>query len=247
VKARLFAVWFESRSRQYERLARVLETTARRWCPDWDVSVVRLPPPGLRGSQADVSNHYKLAAWAQEVFLLPDGERLLLVDADTAVTGSLDGIWDEDFDIAYTARPAGSRYPLNAGVIAVRGGWRARAFFVAWVAFDACYLRDAEARRPWRQSHGGQNQASLGATLHQNATLNVCGGHGAFVAALPCARWNCEDTTWSAFSGDTRIVHVKGALRMAALQGWAAAPEVDALARMWLDLDHQVSAHEAVA
>jgi hypothetical protein len=235
VKARLFAVWFKSPAPQYERMARVLEMTARRWCPGWDVSVQRVPPPVTRGSSADAANHYKLQAWAAAVERLPDGELLLLVDADTFITGSLDGVWDQAFDVAYTARPEGSRYPFNAGVIAVRGGAAARTFLAAWVAQDGAFLRDSAARRPWRQQYGGQNQASLGALLYGGAVTD------ASVKALPCARWNCEDTTWALFSEDTRIVHVKGALRSAAFGGHTPVGKdwlpVRHLAHLWRLLD----------
>ena len=235
MRARLESLYFGPAGGQYPRLARVLSLTARRFCPDWDVTVRRIPPHHIQaasGSDADAANHYKLAEWTRLACVAPDGSRLLLVDADTFVAAPLDPLWERDFDVAYTARPQGSRFPLNAGVVALRVGPRAREFMLAWLGTDAAFLADTTARGPWRRTHGGQNQASLGFVL---------GAASVKVLALPCAEWNCEDTTWAKFGPGTRIVHVKSALRMCAFGIGPSAPGVRNLARMWRDLDAEAA------
>ena len=231
---RLESVFFGSG--QYPRLARVLEHTARRHSPGWEVRVRRVDPGALRaasGSQSHADNAWKLRCWRDIVAQVDIGAELLLVDVDTFVTGPLDPLWDLEFDVAYTARSE-ARFPLNAGVLAARVGPGARRFFDAWVELDSAFLRDAEAHRPWRQRYGGMNQASLGALLEGGAA-------GARVVALPCAVWNCEDTCWERFDpAATRIVHVKSALRMAVF-GIASAPRVRKLARLWLELEREVT------
>jgi hypothetical protein len=242
VRARLEAVHFGGG--QYPRLAAVLALTARRHAPDWDVRVQQIPPHNLRaatGSDSHAANHHKLQAWERIAASAPDGARVLLVDADTFVTGPLDGIWEQAFDVAYTARDA-ARYPLNAGVIALRVGPETRAFMAAWLAQDALFLRDREAAHTWRQRYGGQNQASLGAILE----AGVHTGRGLHLVALPCAEWNCEDTTWARFGPATRIVHVKSALRLDAFDV-ARTPKTRTLAAMWRALDAEARATEAAA
>jgi hypothetical protein len=232
---------------QYERLAAVLEMTARRHCPDWSIEVLRIDPPALRaasGRDSDAANHYKLARWVQACHEARDGEQLLLVDADTFVNAPLDPLWDGMFDFGYTVRPSDARYPLNAGVIAVRAGGPARRLMDAWLAQDAVFLEDAEALRPWRARYGGMNQASLGALLDTGVAFAV----GAGIALLPCLEWNCEDSTWERFDAErTRIVHVKSGLRQAALGDWPARPKTRELASMWRALDVQARHAQAGA
>lgn len=246
---RLFSVWFRSSSAQYPRLARVLEMTARRHCPTWEIDIRQVDPPTCRaasGSASDAANHHKLEVWTKYVETAPDGARILLVDADTFITGPLDPLWNIPFDVAYTARPT-ERFPLNAGVIAVRASWRARRFMGAWQAIDETFLRNVEARVPWRQNYGGQNQASLGALLRGSAAMASVVRMVSEIAPLPCSVWNCEDTTWAAFDpAVTRIVHVKSALRMAAF-GTYSHHKLRPLVSLWRALDREAQAQDAQA
>lgn len=242
MRPRLEAVFFGDG--QYPRLARALALSAQRHCPGWDVNVRRIDPHvrAASGNEADAANHHKLCEWRRLVEGAHDGARILLVDADTFVTAPLDSLWEREFDLAYTVRDASrSRFPLNAGVVAVRVGPATRRFMDAWSERDAAFLRDIEARGPWRQRYGGQNQASLGAILESGLAAAL----GLKVATLPCLEWNAEDTSWERFNpAVTKIVHVKGALRMAVF-GIASSQHVRPLARMWRDLDTQLT--EAVA
>lgn len=245
MRPRLFSVYFGGPATQYPRLAAVLRLTAQRHAPDWDIDVERIEPPSFRaasGNESDAANHWKLQHWTRAVMQSPDGARLLLVDADTFVTGALDALWDHAFDVAYTARPEGARYPLNAGVVAVRVSDDSRAFVAEWLAHDALFLKDREAHRAWRKKYGGMNQASLGAVLESGVAARL----GLDVAALPCAIWNAEDTAWETVGPETRIVHVKSALRMMVF-GMLSQARLRPLARMWKDLDAEAQAAGAAA
>lgn len=244
VRPLLYAAWFQGNSDQYARLAAVLELTARRHCPDWEVVVESISEPVLRGprsSESEAANHRKLGRWAEVVAEQPDGRPVLLVDADTFVLGALDSLWGIPFDVAITEREPGCRYPLNAGVVACRVSSGVRMFFDRWLVRDREFLLDAEARQPWRQQFGGQNQASLGALL-TSATPAVLGVR---VETLPCRVWNCEDSAWALAGPETRIVHAKSALRMACFRQLAPAKAWRGLADQWLRLDAE--AREAVA
>jgi hypothetical protein len=229
----LASVWFGGS--EFGRMARVLETSARSWCPSWDVRVRQVTRPefsGPRSSQAQIDNGWKLTLWTQIVNAEPDGSQVLIVDADTFVVGNLDELWETEFDFAYTGREQ-SRFPLNAGVIAVRVNDASRAFMSAWSARDKSFFNNDAARMPWRERYGGYNQASLGSLLE--------GGYpaGVRVGRVPCSKWNCEDSSWAGFGSTTRIVHVKGALRTSIFgTGWKR--DLAPLVRLWRDWERVV-------
>lgn len=234
----LHCVWFGDE--QYRRLARVLDKTARRWCPGWRVEVreVQSPPPGLQsasGAQAHADNHHKLRYWEEAVRTEREGTNLLLLDADTFVNAPLDPLWDYAFDFAYTERPAGTKFPLNAGVVAVRCNAEGRAFMHTWLRADEILFRDRDLHYTWKKRYGGMNQASLGLVLESLRTAS----DPPRVAALPCREWNCEDTGWKDFGPGTRIVHVKSALRMTVF-GTGFVQSTQPLARTWRDLETAV-------
>jgi hypothetical protein len=228
--ARLVAVAFaKAGSRdQYARMARVLADTARRHCPDWSIEIALTGP--VRPTHVDAAYAYntaKLAHWADVVDAAADGDRLLLIDADTLVLRPLDDVWARPFDVAYTVRPPG-RFPLNAGVVFVRASERARRFLRAWQAENARMLRERLYHQVWRRQYGGLNQAALGALLHAG------GVPGCTLTQLPCAEWNCEDSTWAAYDRTvTRILHVKSLLRRALFLGAVHGPALRPLVHLW--------------
>jgi len=245
VKPRLISCYFTEGER-WPKLARVLEHTAQQHCQGWDIQVSRLQMP-TKPSIADcfAANNLVLTHWCQAVHDAPVGTPMLLVDADMAILRPLDDVWDQDFDIAYTVRETRARYPLNAGVVFVRAGWRARAFFRHWLQVDDGFLADPQSHLIWKRRWGGINQAALGCVLdHQPADHP-----DVRLLRLPCAEWNCEDYSWSAFEPQvTRILHVKSDLRRAVFSGpkQASRGPYATLAKLWLDLEQQACAGETV-
>jgi hypothetical protein len=191
--------------------------SAAQHCEDWRVTIAQLPPgPRLQVAAGLAANTYKLDHWCALVEQAPDGDRILLIDADTLILRPLDPVWDLPFDFAYTTKPT-TRFPFNAGVIFVRVSDQVRGFLRAWRDENRRLLRDQKALRAWRQQYGGMNQAALGSVLEGGKARDLQ------VRQLPCAEWNCEDATWAAFDpGVTRILHVKSTLRRAVL-GFAPA------------------------
>lgn len=217
---RLESVYFADDPREREhwiRLARVLRSSAAQHCPDWRVTIAQLPPgPQLSVAAGLAANTYKLDHWCALVEQAPDGDGLLLIDADTMILRPLDPIWDVPFDLAYTTKPT-TRFPFNAGVIFVRVSEPARTFMRAWRDENRRLLRDQAALRIWRRQYGGMNQAALGSVLTTPHAKAIT------IRQVPCVEWNCEDATWAAFDpAITRIVHVKSTLRRAVL-GFAPA------------------------
>ncbi len=220
--------------KQWPRLARVLAATAAQHCPDWTVRVEALPAPKpmLRASPGHIANTHKLDRWCEILMTASDDTRVLLIDADTVVLQPLDSIWDLPFDLAYTARPEGTRFPLNAGVIAVRVNARSRAFVTAWRDENRRMLADPARHLPWRKRFGGINQSALGAVIGEVALHLV---------ALPCVEWNCEDSTWKDFDpAVTRILHVKSQLRLAIFHGVSGAARWRPLVALWRAREREV-------
>lgn len=222
----------------WQRLARVLDYTAGVHCPAWDRRVEPIDRPSERtdvGIASHIENTHKLAWWHARVQESADGDRLLLIDADTAIIRPLDSIWDHPFDVAYTTKTA--KIPLNGGVVFLRISARTRAFMRAWVERNAALL--TMPKKPWRQQFGGVNQASLAAVLADTEQ------HDLVVERLPCLEWNCEDSSWAAFDpAITRILHVKSSLRRACLMPYTTEKGVERAKAVWKQLD--VAASRAV-
>ena len=215
-RPRLVSVYFGNDPR-WEQLAGVLRATAERHCPGWNVSVERIQPVVVTGETTHggiVPNAQKLIAWQQRVNEAPDGAELLLMDADTFVLGPLDDLWDEETaDLLYTVRAF--RWPINAGVIALRASDRTRAFFGAWRAAQESMLADAGLHRRWRRKYGGAiGQASFAHALQMSVAANDCDLH-----EIPCRIWNCESSQWRYFGPATRIVHLVRSARHALFDG----------------------------
>lgn len=240
VVPRLYACWFGSGAEdQWPRLARVLDYSARRQAPAWRVDVERIDPgpPGNR-TAAFEANTRKLDRWAAIVAAAHDGERLVLIDADTMVLRPIDPVWDLEFDVAYTVRPAGTRLPFNAGVIILRVSPAVRTFVSRWAAENRRMLLDQARHAQYYRRYGGINQAALGALFDEGAAA------GLRVARLECREWNCEDSTWSRYDGTTRIVHVKSGLRRTCF-GLAPSPglrHLAPIARVWRTLEREAQA-----
>lgn len=232
LKPRLVSVYFGGNA-QYPRMARVLEHTARKYCPGWDVAVAEVHTKELRSALGNISharNAEKAVEWERIVRESEDGTRLLLVDADTFVTGNLDPLWAHEFDVMITTKQ--SRFPFNSGVVGVRVSDRARRFFDEWTREALRFLRLSAEHGEWRRKFGGLHQAALGALLEGGQEERL----GLTVARLPCEEWNCEDYCWDKFDPSrTKIVHVKSALRLAVfhLGAGAAMRHTRTLADLW--------------
>jgi hypothetical protein len=204
---------------RYARLARVLRYTATRCLPDWTLAVESssssrlldaynqadgdepLPP----GAQLD-----KMKVWRQALRAAPDGAEVLLIDADTVILRTLDDVWRESFDIAYTTHaPDHSPWPLNAGVLFVRATPVTRACVAEWYHGIARMGRATTAERERARHQFGSWDQQVLAQLLPRWTSRLR------VRALPCVEWNCADPEWRHRTDATRILHVKGSWRAA--------------------------------
>jgi hypothetical protein len=242
---RLESCYFtELRNDPWTRLARNLAFTAAEHCQGWTVRVAALPPyrqssamPGIALIDGYTANTYKLDHWCQVVQDAADGTELLLIDTDTLILRPLDDVWAQPFDLAYTVRPA--RFPFNGGVVFLRVSAATRAFVLRWRDENRRLFRDKAAHQIERRKYGGINQAAFGALLERGEATDLR------IVRLPCAEWNCEDSTWASFDpAVTRILHVKSMLRKAVLGFAGAPPALKALVQVWRTIDRAALAAE---
>lgn len=240
---RLVSPWFGDNP-QFTRLAQVLEFTARRHCPGWSVEVYRIEPVPRRsplGVASHAFNTMKMDAWRDAIAASQDGDQVLLIDADTMILRPLDDVWEWPFDIAYTVKQA-QIFPFNSGVVFVRVTPAARAFVDAWQVENARLLDAPAEHQRWRSRYGGCNQAALGAMLESGMIDRL----GLQMLKIPCAEWNCEDSSWTRFDPErTRIVHIKSALRRAVFGIGPNTSRLRPLVGIWRQLEREVLGPEA--
>jgi hypothetical protein len=192
-------------------MAKVLEHTAKKHLPSWDVRVVEERPQLYDSAMGNAShgwNTQKLVWWRDTVVNAPDGARVLVIDGDTAILRPLDPAWELRFDVAYTVRPRG--LPLNGGVMFLRVSDRTRRFMCLWAEHNLRFIGDAEAHGPWRDKYAGINQAALGYVLERE-------DHGCAIVQLQCKEWNaCSPDLF--VPGLSRVLHIKSGFRRALFQ-----------------------------
>lgn len=218
---------------QFAELARVLRVTADRHCPHWDRRIDAIAGHQLRSAHdAYADNTHKLDQWNAFIQSQPDGARVLLIDADTAIVRPLDCVWNWPFDVAYTIRPSSYKLPLNGGVVFVYVNDRSKAFMANWAAVNRQMVSDRALHSKWRKKFGGINQASFGCVRDQAPTVRFW--------MLPCVEWNCEDSSWPDFSPEvTRILHVKSLLRRCVFNLTGSTGSVKAAAKYWRALQQE--------
>lgn len=229
------------RAREWRRLFETLRATAATHCATWDRTFDWCAPAPVQartGVEAHAHNTIKLDAWAQFLARCDDGDRVLLLDADTVILEPIDDIWARAFDLAYTVKPQG--FPFNLGVIFLRVSPATRVFMDRWRAKNAeLAAMTYEQARTWRRQFGGINQAAFGLLRDAGAL------RGLALEMLPCATWNCEETGWQVFaSAPPRILHIKGALRRSLFRGEQPPKALRPALQAWLALEQASQASQ---
>lgn len=246
LQACYFASTGDADIRQWSSLARVLAFTSAQHCPDWTRRILSIRPSKVASAinrRSHINNSQKLEHWCDLIAAAPLGERILLIDADTAILRPLDDIWERDFDVAYTERDRSvMRFPINGGVLFVRVTEAAKAFVEAWRLENRRML----TLKDWRATYGvfgGINQAAFMVTLKRRADF------GAAALALPCREWNCEDSSWRTFDpARTRILHVKSELKRNVFSRYAPIRgDLQPLVAIWRQLDKDAAGAAAVS
>ena len=198
--------------KSYKRMARVFAVSVEHNSPSTPLTVRHLSNVEKEfGTQQGYirSNYFnntiKTIEHNRIVQSITDDEVVGLMDSDMLVLDDLSSVVEMDFDLAYTVRPEGSKFPINSGVIFIRGSQKVRDWYNTWEAKVRELVADKKWLRSGNKIYGGINQTALGWMLAQDHDLNLL--------TLPCPIWNCENESWKYFSQDTKIVHILGGLR----------------------------------
>lgn len=218
VPYRIVTVYFDpGPSGRYDlvRLLRVYQASALACGQPLEVVGINTPtrPSKYRWMS---ENTAKLVVWRD--IIKQATTPVILTDADMMMMSSdFEPIFDGDYDIGYTKRTKCPTIPLNGGVVVVKPTPEAIKFMDAWVAVNERMMREPGFHSPWRKKYAGMNQASLGYLLEHPRTK-------AKVQALSCRLWNAVDDDWNyCLTEGSRLIHIKGTLRRAALKEWRPA------------------------
>jgi hypothetical protein len=218
----------------YERLANVLRKSVERYSPNTPLTIrkrkrdTKIRVMGRQRAIEVQGNATKTKYHNEIVQEAKNGEVIGLLDCDLMVLRPLGSIEEEEFDIAVTYRPEGSKLLFNSGVVFVRISNRTKNLYAEWWEVAEAMLEDIEFFKRWRDPFGGINQTSLGYLLGKNRWRKLK------ILKLPCQEWNCENETWTMFAANTRIVHMLGDLRLAALDGRITGTfQMREIAKIW--------------
>lgn len=217
----------------YERLARVLEYTARRFCPSASFELVRIQAPRQYATKrCFASNTVKLAEWVR--VLRETNDDVVFMDCDTAILRDISPAFAGEYDVGYTARTRG--IPFNCGVVFIRNTAAARAFVAEWRRVNDLMYANPKLHNPYRHKYAGINQAAFGYVLERGAA-------GARMRKFTCREWNACKEDWPFVDGTTRVLHVKSDLRRMIFAGTRielCGKNIRAV-RTWRDLEQQAS------
>lgn len=198
------------RSDIYRRMHKVLLYSIEKHMDDACVISNWLPEPKPTDRiRAYVSNTVKLEKWKEEFYDSEPGDRIAFLDCDLLVINDFSGVFENQFDIAYTYRED-SKWPLNGGVFFCRVNEKTKQFMNTFTEVNDLMFFDEKFHRPWKQKYGGINQAALGYMLES-------GNHDCNILPLPCSTWNVCDEPYDLVN--SKILHFKSGLRSAMFSG----------------------------
>lgn len=220
----------------YVRMADVLRKSVELNSPHTPITLHYVHKPLIpRAKRLDfhnASNVTKTLYHTELVHLAKDGQLLGLLDCDTLVLGDLSEIETKEFDIAFTFR--NDRSPINTGVVFLRVSDKVRDFYWEWLAEVQRLAFNHKKLLKLNEIYRGVNQSALNEILRER-------DFGLKILELPCEIYNSVSCTWRYFSKNTKILHVLGRLRHAALRGaMFMDPCIMRLANLWRQYEKQL-------
>lgn len=184
----------------YARLRRVFERSAAAVMPSVPIEVIEL---GARaGTRQDAMADCFVAAAERAIEI---GGEVAVCDLDLMFLREIESAFASSFDVAYTVRDTSLRY--NTGIWFMQSS--GRLFVERWIGWTRKIQASPRAWRGELATLGGIDQLALHFTISER--------NGFSLLELPCREWNATQSEWSAVDDTTRVVHVKSALRRAAL------------------------------
>ena len=195
---------------RYEKMAKVLEYSAKKNCPGIPFKMLRHEAPKtINRKTCFASNNLKLQKWVSILDSVNDD--IIFLDCDMVILRDLSMAFDDpDFDIGITTlESATERLPFNGGTVIVRNNEKARAFMRKWLEIDCRMYKDENFHYKYREKYAGMNQASLGYLFEHMKE------HGAKIKHFDRHEWNhCRDNWKISDNGmGPRILHIKSQTR----------------------------------
>jgi hypothetical protein len=187
------------------------------------------PSFDFRETQFDFSGHWvrriaaKMRSWSRAVVEHEGKDQLVLADADTLIVRDLSSFFsDAAADVIFTWKP--ENVPVNTGVMLVKSGAAATAFFrrleertVEILETPALY---AQANDP-ALGYGAADQMALmqlvGFEREKTGYAIDVAGVPIQLRAVPCSRLN--ETNSRPLSDEIHVIHYKGGWQPILLQG----------------------------
>jgi hypothetical protein len=192
----------------YARLRAVFERSARATMPGIQIEVLSVPPQATR-QHAMAACFLAAAERAIEI-----GEAVAVCDVDLMFLREIESGFELDFDVAVTVRETAMRY--NTGLWLYRPA--GAAFVRTWCLWTRAILGAPTSFRAELDRYGGIDQAALARA--------GAGGVVTRILELPCRIWNATQSEWPEVTAETRVIHVKSALRRAVLGLERPAPSL---------------------
>jgi lipopolysaccharide biosynthesis glycosyltransferase len=220
--------FFTGQDTDYGRLFSVFQQSAKHHMPDVEIILVQTPPPSYpeqvpEGVSAVKYYHHIATAKA---FLdicdyLPLNEDVAVCDADLMFTGSLESIWDYPFHIAFTSRNYKARF--NTGIWFLRGNdTRSKDFVQKWND-NVLVLLGKFYNNQMREINkfAGIDQSALVRTLVKLKRSE----NPPIAKRISCQIWNATQSEWHLITDETKVIHIKSALRKHVLNNSDPLPE----------------------
>ena len=148
-------------------------------------------------------------------------------DIDLLFLHSIESAFKLDFDVAVTVR---RKYKYNTGLWFMKPTNNARDFVAQWIKHTKYLMEnhEIEKNKNYIDKYAGIDQASLAMAIKKNKKAKVL--------ELQCSEWNSCQGEWPEYNNETKVLHVKSALRGIAMRKRTLVPEekyLIPLAKIW--------------
>lgn len=217
---KIVAAYFD-RKNKYKILLEVFKKSIKAIMPKVEVNILKTEEPKNISRKNDMAHAFNVAAKQA----INSGCNVAVCDIDLLFIKSIEPAFKLDFDVAVTVR---SKYKYNTGLWFMKPTAAAIKFVRLWIKCTKYLMLNAELESEIIEKYAGIDQASLAMAIKTN--------HNAKILELPCTEWNSCQGEWKDFNNDTRVLHIKSALRGVAVkrkQPIEGQEYIIPLAEMW--------------
>ena len=186
---------------QYQDMLAVLEQSCREHGVNLDVITETIPRASNIRHVGLHANTLKLRSWAEYIDFTCDDT--ILIDSDMMCNAYPAGAFEDDFGIAYTAKPCGG---INGGVVLVKNTPAAKWWIKNLLTVNEQMYACPVFHKMWARKYPGMNQSAMGFMIER-------GSAGVSLKKLKTVDWNAVEPDWAHVTEQTAFIHIKGDLR----------------------------------